>query len=97
MEMMSSFTWFLSVQLFFSQLSLQQFTDQCTCNSTYDPDNDSSILAQEKSFHRHLVSSDHVPHVPCSQARQSYGERGLPGRRTIHWLRALMLGWRLGY
>ena len=54
------------------------------------------FLAQEKSFHRHLVPSDNVPHVPCSQARQSNGERGLPSRSTIHWLRALMFGWRLG-
>ena len=26
----------------------------------------------------------------------SDGDRGLPGRISIHWLRALMLGWRLG-
>ena len=35
--------------------------------------------------------------VPCSPSPpMSNGDRGLPGRISIHWLRALMLGWRLG-
>ena len=51
--------------------------------STHDPDNDSSILAEEKSFHHHPVSSDHVPQVRLTT------ERGPSGRAAIHWLRAL--------
>ena len=34
------------------------------------------------------------PMFPCPP--MSDGDCGLPGRISIHWLRALMLGWRLG-
>ena len=49
--------------------------------STHDPDIDSSI-GSRKSFHHRSCH----PHVPCSQARQSYGEFDPSGRITIHFL-----------
>ena len=63
---MSSLTCFFQFSCFFSQFSFQQSTDQRTCNSTYDPDNDSSILAQEKTSIVTLCRQImfHMYHVP---------------------------------
>ena len=85
MEMVSFFTCFSFSSVTFSQFSFQQSTSLCACNRPMTQTMTHLYwLKKKKSFHRHVVSSDHVPHVPCSQARQSYGERGLPGRITIH-------------
>ena len=53
--------------------------------------------------HLYLAQEKKLPSSPCDfrpdkvpQVRLTT-ERGPSGRTAIHWLRALMLGWRLGY
>ena len=85
MEVMSSFTCFSFQFSYFLSVQFSAVHFAVRMQSTHDPDNDSSILAQENK----LPPSPCVI-IPCSQARQSDGDHGLPGRSSIHFSRRLL-------